>query len=91
MESEAVYHSARGKEGWAMVTFRAHYDGRSILPDEPVELDDGAALIVTVVLTPSGPAGKGRFAQFANSLSRAEAAEMQRVIQAEFERIEGEW
>ncbi|MGO8703882.1 MAG: hypothetical protein ACLQVA_08690 [Candidatus Brocadiia bacterium] len=74
-----------------MVTFRAHYDGRSILPDEPVDLVDGAALIVTVIRTPAGPAGKGTFMQFANSLTRVEAAEMQRVIQAEFEKIEGEW
>ena len=74
-----------------MMTFRAHYDGRNILPDEPVLLNAGAALMVTVVPAPTGPSGKGRFARYANTLTRAESAEMERVLEEEFERIEGEW
>ena len=74
-----------------MVTFRAHYDGRSILPDEPVSLDAGASLMVTVVPAPTGPSGKGRFARFANTLTRAESEEMERVLEEEFEKINGEW
>ena len=74
-----------------MVTFRAHYDGRSILPDEPVSLDVGATLMVTVVPAPPGSSGKRGFARFANTLTRAESQQMERVIEEELERIEGDW
>ena len=36
------------------ITLKAHYDGRSILLDEPYELPPNAQLLVTVVAPASG-------------------------------------
>jgi hypothetical protein len=38
-----------------------------------------------------GPTGRGRFSEFAGTLTRAEAKTMESAIEKEFERIEGDW
>jgi hypothetical protein len=72
-------------------TFRAHFDGKTIQPDEPVELAPGTALLITPIERVEKPSGKGRFSKFGGMLSDEEASQMRRVIAEEFERIEGEW
>jgi hypothetical protein len=43
-----------------MIAVRAHFDGKVIVPDEPVNLPKGEALIVHVELAPPAPgSGEG--------------------------------
>ena len=72
-------------------TFRAHFDGRAIKPDEPVKLVPGTPLLITLLRRVRGEKAKGRFAALAGRLSKDEAHRMRDVIEQEFEGIEGEW
>ena len=53
------------------ITLKAHYDGQSILLDEPYELPPNAQLLVTVV-APASDADRGQWASLGSEvLARA--------------------
>ena len=72
-------------------TFRAHFDGRAIKPDEPVRLLPGTPLLVTLLKRVRGEKAEGRFAALAGRLAKDDARQMHDMIDREFEGIEGEW
>jgi hypothetical protein len=43
-----------------MITLKAHFDGKVIVPDEPVELPEGELLVVRVTVPRRKPKGKRR-------------------------------
>ena len=60
--------------GMSVVTLKAHYDGKHICPDEPVDLPVNARLMLTVVTQPDETFEEEREAWFAlgrQSLARA--------------------
>jgi hypothetical protein len=63
-----------------MLTIRAHFDGRAIIPDEPVDLPTGKALEVTVKDPQTSP--KGSPSALLHAMS-----EMPRLTQADLDAL----
>ncbi|HWE96967.1 MAG TPA: hypothetical protein VG269_23600 [Tepidisphaeraceae bacterium] len=67
-----------------MLTFRAHFDGKAIVPDEPINLPKGTAVVVHVELIPSSNTLRGTpgpsLLRFAGAISPEDLRVMQEAI-----------
>ena len=66
-----------------MVSIKAHFDGKTLVPDEPLNLTPGQRLLVRieadVAHEPQGVPGSSLL-RFAGTMTPADAAEMMRAI-----------
>jgi hypothetical protein len=73
-----------------MVAFRGHFDGKVLVPDEPLDLPRGQPLRIQVeaadrsAVSPSAAA----LLEVAGILSDEDAAEMRQAIEEEFEKVD---
>lgn len=67
-----------------MVAIRAHFDGKVLVPDEPLTLQAGQRLLIRIESEDARPSPRGvpgaSLLSFAGSLSREEAEQMMRDI-----------
>jgi len=75
-----------------MVAFKGHFDGRVIIPSEPVQLPPGRELVFRVdePQLPKGTPGRDLL-KYAGTISQADAQEMLKAIEEECERIDDDW
>jgi hypothetical protein len=73
-----------------MVAFKGHFDGRVIIPSEPVPLPRDRELLFRVEAEPLRLGDAGELKKLAGSIDEQSAAEMEAAIR-ECERIDDNW
>lgn len=75
-----------------MVAMRGHFDGKAIIPDEPVDLPIGQPLMVRVDTVNGAPprgVGGASLLRFAGTIARADLEVMRGAIDADCGRVDG--
>lgn len=75
----------------SMVAFKGHFDGRVIVPSDPVSLPLGRELMFQVEVEELRMGDAADLLELAGALDEQTVAEMEAAIQSECERIDDEW
>lgn len=74
-----------------MVAFKGHFDGRVIVPSEPLTLPQGRDLLFQVDAEELRLGDASKLLNLAGSIDAQTASEMEAAIKSECERIDNDW